>query len=80
MPLRGKHAGTREKKYIIMYVHRKKERRNSEGRCSVGFKSLYAQFGKLSEAGEAGWKRLLWGCTVDLRPDVARLGGKASAL
>lgn len=63
-----------------MYVHRKKERRNSEGRCSVGFKSLYAQFGKLSEAGEAGWKRLLWGCTVDLRPDVARLGGKASAL
>lgn len=45
-----------------------------------GFKSLYAQFGKLSEAGEAGWKRLLWGCTVDLRPDVARLGGKASAL
>lgn len=74
------YEGTMQKETDITYIHRRKRNRDSKGNCRLGFRSLYAQFRKLLEAGEAGLGWLLWGCTVDFWPDVARLGGRASAL
>lgn len=54
--------------------------RYDEGHCDIEVGSLHAQFGKLEGGRGWGFGPLLWRCTVAVWPDVARLGGRATAL